>query len=185
MYMSISELTRTAQLRGRGWRKRLGEIAESMFLAKASSLGFGVAKPWGDSERYDFILDSGARLWRVQLKSAYSGREHGGYNFSACGNSQETYSPRDVDVVVAYLVPVNAWYIVPMTAFARTSRMKFFPTSRRLSRNERFRERWCWMACRKSSAEDDHLLVTVSHACGAGREPRSKSHPCPLADLQL
>jgi len=27
-------------------RKRRGEIAEAAFLAKASSLGFGVAKPW-------------------------------------------------------------------------------------------------------------------------------------------
>ena len=40
-------------------RKRRGEIAEAAFLAKAASLGFGVAKPWGDSERYDFIIDSG------------------------------------------------------------------------------------------------------------------------------
>jgi hypothetical protein len=35
-------------------------------LHKAAALGFGVAKPYGDSERYDFILDSGERLWRVQ-----------------------------------------------------------------------------------------------------------------------
>ena len=40
-------------------RKRRGEAAEAAFLAKASGLGFGVAKPWGDSERYDFLLDSG------------------------------------------------------------------------------------------------------------------------------
>ena len=39
--------------------KRRGEIAELAFMQKAVSLGFGVAKPWGDSERYDFILDAG------------------------------------------------------------------------------------------------------------------------------
>src|SRR6185312_13648485 len=38
--------------------KRKGELSEAAFLLKAASLGFGVAKPWGDSERYDFILDS-------------------------------------------------------------------------------------------------------------------------------
>src|SRR6185437_5192435 len=37
--------------------KRKGELSEAAFLLKAASLGFGVAKPWGDSERYDFILD--------------------------------------------------------------------------------------------------------------------------------
>jgi len=46
---------------------RVGELVEAAFLYKAAGLDFGVAKPW-NSERYDFIIDSGARLWRVQLK---------------------------------------------------------------------------------------------------------------------
>jgi hypothetical protein len=45
-------------------QKRLGEIAEVSFLAKASSLGFGVSKPWVE-QRHDFVLDSGYRFWRV------------------------------------------------------------------------------------------------------------------------
>src|SRR6202451_680104 len=53
-------------------QKRHGEVAEAKFLAKASSMGFGVAKPWGD-ERYDFILDSGHFLWRGGVK--FSPRE--------------------------------------------------------------------------------------------------------------
>src|SRR5436309_15076072 len=42
--------------------KRKGELSEAAFLLKAAGLGFGVAKPWGDSERYDFILDSQAPI---------------------------------------------------------------------------------------------------------------------------
>src|SRR5438552_11189157 len=49
--------------------KRAGEISEAAFVLRAHSLGFLVAKPWGDSEKYDFVLDAGSRLWRVQLKS--------------------------------------------------------------------------------------------------------------------
>jgi hypothetical protein len=56
--------------------KRCGERNEAAFLHKASSLGFGVAKPWGDSERYDFILDNGRRLLRVQIKSTTTLRAH-------------------------------------------------------------------------------------------------------------
>ena len=48
--------------------KRTGELSEAAFLLKAETLGFHLAKPWGDSERYDFILDAHPRLWRVQLK---------------------------------------------------------------------------------------------------------------------
>ncbi|MGA9967606.1 MAG: group I intron-associated PD-(D/E)XK endonuclease, partial [Terriglobales bacterium] len=42
-------------------RKRLGEQAEAAFLNKATSLGLSVARPWGDSDRYDLIVDSGRR----------------------------------------------------------------------------------------------------------------------------
>jgi len=38
--------------------KRLGELAEIAFALKAYKLGFGVSKPYGDSERYDVIVDS-------------------------------------------------------------------------------------------------------------------------------
>jgi hypothetical protein len=54
--------------------KRRGELAELAFINKALALGFGVAKPWGDSDRYDYILDTGHSLWRVQVE-AFCGRE--------------------------------------------------------------------------------------------------------------
>ncbi len=38
--------------------KRRGELAELAFILKAANLGFGVARPFGDSERYDVILDA-------------------------------------------------------------------------------------------------------------------------------
>ena len=39
--------------------KQLGEMAEAAFVAKVAELGFGVAKPWGDSDPYDFIYTIG------------------------------------------------------------------------------------------------------------------------------
>ena len=49
-----------------------GGMAEAAFLAKASGMGFGVAKPWGDSEPYDFIVAVRGRLWKVQVKAAFT-----------------------------------------------------------------------------------------------------------------
>ncbi|MGA9964314.1 MAG: group I intron-associated PD-(D/E)XK endonuclease [Terriglobales bacterium] len=60
-----------------------GDIVEAKFLAKASSLGFGVARPWS-TERYDFILDSGYGFWRVQVKSN-RGRADGAYLVKVSG----------------------------------------------------------------------------------------------------
>jgi len=54
------------------------------FMHKSASLGFEVAKPYGDSCRYDFILDSGERLWRVQVKSTY-GTGTKSYRINAMG----------------------------------------------------------------------------------------------------
>jgi hypothetical protein len=51
--------------------KRMGEVSQAAFLMKAQSLGFGLAVPWGDSEKYDFVVWAGrdGRLLRVQVKA--------------------------------------------------------------------------------------------------------------------
>src|SRR5947209_17003098 len=55
---------------GRPDGKRLGEATEAAFLAKACTLDFAVSKPWGDSRRYDFVVEFGGTFWRVQVKTA-------------------------------------------------------------------------------------------------------------------
>ena len=54
----------------RGNPKRAGEISQAAFLLKAEMMGFHVALPWGDSERYDFVVWSqdARRVFRVQVK---------------------------------------------------------------------------------------------------------------------
>src|SRR5439155_14240382 len=89
--------------------KRAGERSEAAFLHKATSLGFGVARPWGDSERYDFILDVGQRLLRIQVKSTASLRARG-YDVRAMysyGDGRLIYTPQQVDFIVAHIVPRN------------------------------------------------------------------------------
>ena len=79
--------------------KRRGEIGEAAFLAKASAMGFGVAKPWGDSDRYDLIVDVAGRLLKVQIKSAHcvSASPGGGYNIRCCGHQRSSYQPDEID----------------------------------------------------------------------------------------
>jgi hypothetical protein len=36
-------------------------------MQKAVTLGFGVAKPWGDSDRYDYILDAGIKALQAAV----------------------------------------------------------------------------------------------------------------------
>lgn len=147
----------------RNTRKYRGEVAESVFLAKAIQMGFAVLKPWGDSERYDFVLDAGGQLWRVQVKSAYRASAEGGYTIHACGNDgRSPYTAEEVDVIVAYIVPEDVWYVIPIGAFDGFTSMKLFPSSRRRrSRHEKYREAWCWMNCKRGQAR-------VERKCGDG-----------------
>ena len=57
--------------------KRKGEMIEAAFLAKVCKLRIPVCKPWGDSERYDFVVDWGKGFWSVQVKGGTSHKRSG------------------------------------------------------------------------------------------------------------
>jgi hypothetical protein len=105
----------------RAWiSKELGELAEMMFMVKAAMLGFATAKPYGDSRRYDFIVDVGKRLWRVQVKSS-SALQYGAYMVNLQRNLNGevvAYDPSEIDFVVAYVMPCDAWFVIPVEAIA-------------------------------------------------------------------
>jgi PD-(D/E)XK endonuclease len=126
-------------------RKSHGEVAEAKFLAKASSMGFGVARPWGE-ERYDLILDSGYCLWRVQVKSTQS-CESRGYQAIIASCVLAPYDETQIDFLVAYLVPEDAWYVIPVKMLKGRNSLHFCPGGRGKSKWEKYREGWCQMAC--------------------------------------
>ena len=132
----------------RGNPKGLGEISQAAFLLKARTLGLSVAIPWGDSERCDFVVWSkkSARLWRVQVKG--TARLHRrGYEVqpvhSTRGRGKRRYTAREIDVVVAYVQPVDAWYVIPIEKVGRAKSLRFYPDieSRRPGWEE-YREKW-------------------------------------------
>jgi hypothetical protein len=123
-----------------------GDFSEAAFLLKATSLGFGVAKPWSNSERYDFILDNGSRLWRVQVKCTASLRARG-YDVQPIraiyGKSKLAYTADDVDALVAHIVPVDAWYVLPIADIINQKSLRFYPDNGcPRARFEKYREAW-------------------------------------------
>jgi hypothetical protein len=140
-------------VRGPLWAKRRGELSELAFFYKAASLGFGVAKPWGDSERYDFILDSGQRLWRVQVKSACHHHNRRYDVHGRCGNREQSqYTSAEIDILVAYLVPIDVWYVIPVEKI-NNKWLFFFPYGgARCGHYEQYREAWGLMGPQSSDA---------------------------------
>ena len=136
--------------------KEVGEAVEAAFLARVTGLGFSAAKPWGDSQRYDFIVDSGHKFWRVQIKSTQRFAQSG-YRIKNMG-SKVRYTTEEIDFVVAYLIPETAWYVVPIADVASKNNLLFYPNGVRNNGNERYRERWCQMACPRHGSPSRILL---------------------------
>ena len=104
-----------------------------------------MAKPWGDSESYDYIVNArrSFNFWRVQVKSAHVAGEDGTYSIRAHDHALRPYSAEDIDALVAYARPERAWYVFPVRVVERVTGLKLYPASRgKRSKYEKYREAW-------------------------------------------
>jgi hypothetical protein len=133
--------------------KRLGEFSQAAFLVRAQRMGFGLAVPWGDSEKCDFIVWArpAGRLLRVQVKG--TGRLYrGGYDvqpvYSSRGGRKKTYTAEDIDVLAAHVIAGEKefWYLLPVAAIAGVKSLRLFPDLKgRNAQWEGYREAWEWL----------------------------------------
>jgi hypothetical protein len=148
--------------------KRRGEISELAFALAAARHGFGIARPYGDSERYDLILDSahiglvipnGAkgpvrnllssstrpRLIRVQVK-ATTQLQYGLYRANAhrrIYGKAVPYTLDEIDFFVAYVIPEDSWFIFPLTHILGSTAVTLSPKRRRKPHiNDPYRGAW-------------------------------------------
>src|SRR5206468_4146217 len=101
-------------------KKDKGYLAEMAFVTKAMSLGFNVCKPMGETPGFDFILEAGGLpgrrvpVYKVQVKSGWV-EWHGGYPVKI-SLANRCYGADDTDFIVIYIVPEDAWYVLPVEA---------------------------------------------------------------------
>lgn len=128
--------------------KKRGELSELAFVHKAESLGFGVSKPYGESNRYDFIVHSEPNFWKVQIKSSNS-VGWGGYMIHAHrrrGEKQVPYTVEEIDFLVAHIVPEDEWFVIPVRAFVPRRSVHLFPRgTAEPGRYEKYRDAWYLM----------------------------------------
>jgi PD-(D/E)XK endonuclease len=102
-----------------------------------------VARPWGDGDRYDLVVDSGRRLWRVQVKSTRYVAERR-FSITARGCT-DAYTEEEIDFLAVYIVPLDFWYVIPVKAFAPRKCLRFYPEDEgSLGQYEKYREAW-WL----------------------------------------
>jgi hypothetical protein len=129
--------------------KLTGELGEAAFLHSAIQRGLCVARPWGDSRRYDFIIQSSPTsntFYRIQVKCTESLNARG-YQVQSTycdGKRKAKYTAADIDFLVAYIIPLNLFYLVPIAACPKSASLRFYPegSERNQAKLEHFREAW-------------------------------------------
>lgn len=87
-----------------------GDTAEVLFKLRALEKGLIPSTPYG-LRRYDFIIDNGKSLLKVQVKMANAIQgTHYQFNLRPSG---KRYTHEQVDVFAFYIAPMDAWYIIP------------------------------------------------------------------------
>lgn len=82
-----------------------GNLSEAKVLTAYIQAGFTVSVPFGNGAPYDFVVDAGRRLLKVQVKT---GRLRGGcvlfptLRFSGHSGRGRSYSAREIDVFAVY-----------------------------------------------------------------------------------
>ncbi len=130
--------------------KSQGEHAELRFMLQAMQRSLHVLKPWGDNSPYDLVLlDPRStrfppRIKRVQVKSTSSLHTCGAYRVHAVfGGKKQAYALRHIDVIAAYVVPFDAWYVVPVRYVLRAPYIYMRPHLEHTKSSwERFRNAW-------------------------------------------
>jgi hypothetical protein len=92
--------------------KKRGEWVELVFAMRAIELGLWLARPWGESSGYDFTVDMGWRIVRVQVKSTIFREGAEGYSCTL-KDSKGPYKKNSFDFVAAYVIPEDVWFILP------------------------------------------------------------------------
>ena len=96
-----------------------GALIEQKCFLKCIKKGYIVSKPLFDNARYDFILDTGEKLLKIQVKSSRWNQTKTGFSFNGYsqhstgnGNKRMKYTSKEVDYFMTefedefYLYPV-------------------------------------------------------------------------------
>jgi hypothetical protein len=110
--------------------KQRGEWVELQFMAQAAKRQFAVCTPWGDMRSYDVGIEYGQNFLRVQVKST-TYRRGAGYRCQFVPNQQNEhdYSLKQLDLFAAYVIPVEAWYLIPAALLLGARRKSGLPLS--------------------------------------------------------
>lgn len=113
--------------------KQLGNITEVAVMLEFLKLGYNVLTPYGDCERYDFVVDIQNKFYRIQVKTSQEKEEEGKIEFNSSSTHysdgkciHDSYTIEDIDYFATYYS--GKCYLVPVEeAGKRSTSLRFVP----------------------------------------------------------
>ena len=160
--------------------KERGEWAELRFMARAAERGFRVSKPWGDSARYDYTLETGERFVRVQVKST-TYRYRGAYQCMFDRSRGQRYTAEEVDFFAVFVIPEDVWYILPAKVATGASGHVVLDPEREGQKYKAYKEAWHLMreGGQKEQLAAEPAVVAPDAESGSIAEMRGEIEAAP------
>ena len=110
-----------------------GWVAETRVIARCVEMGYRVSIPFGDGAPYDFIVDTGEKILRVQVKKVYQSQDHWVTSFIKARSSNyknqfdRHYTKSDCDYIVCYSCEYDIAYIFPIEIVSNVRQLYVYP----------------------------------------------------------
>jgi hypothetical protein len=131
------------------YMKEIGELAELHFYLIAYQRGYIISKPFGDNSFYDFILDCKGKLSRVQVKGVSCEEitkeiriKRYRINTTHQKGNIIPYTKHDIDILAAFLIDINIWYLIPISEIENIKRINLYPNGNGKHKYEKWKENW-------------------------------------------
>ena len=157
-----------------------GNVAEAAIAAAAVELGIPVLRPQFEHGRYDLVFEINERFFRIQCKWA---PRHGdvvivrlrGHRLTTQGSVRSTYSPDEIDAVVAYCQELHQCYWLPIDLVAGMGAIQLRLESP--SNGQRAAINWAAHHLLPGAIAQLGERLTGSQEVGGSSPPGSTNHP--------
>lgn len=125
-----------------------GNRSEAIVLTAYLNAGFQVSIPFGSGASYDLVVDTGARLLKVQVKTAWL--SNGCVLFKSqrrqpgAGLTRRPYKPGEVDYFVVYCPTDEKLYVLPAIGQGVEGRLRLTPAKNRQAKFVKWAADYTW-----------------------------------------